>query len=541
MREIKLKVHPPIPGETTWNIINGLPCGVLVLNSLGEVLLANPWLASVLGYAPRDLVGHKLARILVEGSCDFPRDISLGGGGTNSREWRVQLLARDGRVLPLSAREVELNHPGTRGFVFHGDGQPLPERGSTPRSPARNTALFDHAPLSLWDQDFSRVKNTVDRIQRQEGDVRSYLEAHPTVTRELLEQVRVRDVNAATFRMFGGLTRENLTTTLSRFQTTPILRAFTDQVATFAGGSSTYETEIPFDVPPGPTMWVYIRSAIVPGFERDWACVITSMSDITRLKAVDEGLARIDRIAAMTTLTAGLTHDFNNFLMVISANLTFLQDLLPDATPDVLLVLQDAMTASQHAATLVRNFQAYARGATSTKQLVDLAGTTRTLVRSTTRGSKHSVECHMPGNLWPVGVDESLYVQVLTNLVVNAMQAMPDGGSIWVNAENHLAVQGDPTLLIVGEGYVKVSVRDEGPGIPGRVVPHLFDPYFTTKPRGTGLGLATAYTLVKALGGDLTLASTGPSGTTFSIYLPVTSTPVRDGPPRSHERDLWAK
>ncbi|MFC2071611.1 ATP-binding protein, partial [Chloroflexota bacterium] len=131
----------------------------------------------------------------------------------------------------------------------------------------------------------------------------------------------------------------------------------------------------------------------------------------------------------------------------------------------------------------------------------------------------------LPDNLWPVEVDEGQMNQVITNMVINAQEAMPEGGVISVNAKNTV-VQGRSTLPLSKGRYVCITIVDQGVGIKKEHLDRIFDPYFSTKQKGSGLGLATSYSIIKNHGGHITVDSTPAVGTAFHIYLPASKEPV---------------
>jgi CheY-like chemotaxis protein len=136
------------------------------------------------------------------------------------------------------------------------------------------------------------------------------------------------------------------------------------------------------------------------------------------------------------------------------------------------------------------------------------------------RGSRSRSEFSISDNLRPVDADEGQLSQVISNLIINADQAMPEGGTVRVSCEN-VALGGDSGVPLPPGDYVKISVMDGGIGIPREHFEKIFDPYFTTKQKGRGLGLATSYSIIKRHGGHITVESELGIGTTFSVYLPV--------------------
>lgn len=137
-------------------------------------------------------------------------------------------------------------------------------------------------------------------------------------------------------------------------------------------------------------------------------------------------------------------------------------------------------------------------------------------------GANVSCDFFLPDDIWAIEADPGQINQVINNLVVNAVQAMPKGGAISIGAENIL-LSGEQSVPLESGPYVKISVEDSGIGIPDEIRQKIFDPYFTTKPYGNGLGLTTTYSILRNHGGHITVSSTPGNGTTFLIYLPASS------------------
>jgi two-component system, cell cycle sensor histidine kinase and response regulator CckA len=136
------------------------------------------------------------------------------------------------------------------------------------------------------------------------------------------------------------------------------------------------------------------------------------------------------------------------------------------------------------------------------------------------RGSSISCTCDIPDSLWDADIDRGQIAQVVHNLILNARQAMPDGGRLKVSAENTVILEKDNLPLLEGK-YIRINITDQGPGIPGEIIPRIFDPYFSTKPSGTGLGLAICYSIIKKHDGHIAVESERGTGSTFAIYIPA--------------------
>jgi signal transduction histidine kinase len=247
--------------------------------------------------------------------------------------------------------------------------------------------------------------------------------------------------------------------------------------------------------------------------------VIIAFRDITEKQKMEEELLRARRLDSIGILAGGIAHDFNNLLTAILGNVS-LAKLYVDREGKVFGRLVDAEKASLRAKDLTRQLLTFSKGGAPLKRTASI---TELLIDSASfalSGSNVKSEFYLPEGLWPVEADEGQMSQVVNNLVINADHAMPKGGLITVWAENTVIGAENPLLLKAGN-YVKISIKDQGLGIAEENLPKIFDPYFTTKPKGSGLGLTTCYSIIKKHDGLITVASELGTGTTFYIYLPA--------------------
>jgi len=184
-------------------------------------------------------------------------------------------------------------------------------------------------------------------------------------------------------------------------------------------------------------------------------------------------------------------------------------------------MLADAEKASLRAKALTQQLLSFATGGEPIKRTLAIPRLIQDTANFALSGSNVRAECGIPADLWRVDVDEGQFAQVIQNLVINAAQAMPSGGRIRILAANTELGRGERATLNKGR-YVKISVADQGHGIPEAHLPKIFDPFFTTKERGRGLGLATSFSIVKRHGGQIHVDSEVGVGTTAHVYLPAT-------------------
>ncbi len=247
---------------------------------------------------------------------------------------------------------------------------------------------------------------------------------------------------------------------------------------------------------------------------------VVAFRDVTDQQRIAEELLKSSKLEALGLLAGGIAHDFNNILTAILGNLSLARSYTEKET-ELTVVLEEAQQACIQAKELTFQLLTFARGGAPIKQAALLPQLIQDSTQFAIRGS--GVQClfDLDANLWPVEVDKGQLSQVIQNLIINAIQAMPEGGIIHV-AANNLRLEEATGLPLVPGDYVQLSVADEGVGIAPEQLSKIFDPYFTTKERGSGLGLATCYSIIKKHDGYIGVKSTVGMGTTFEIYLPAT-------------------
>ncbi len=241
--------------------------------------------------------------------------------------------------------------------------------------------------------------------------------------------------------------------------------------------------------------------------------------NITGRKYLEEELQKRYKLDSLGTLAGGIAHDFNNILTVILGNVSFAKMLI-DAQEKVYGRLDDIEKVSMKAQDLTGQLLTFSKGGSPLKKKMHLDQLLRDTAHFVLRHSEVTARFHTEADLWPVEADESQIAQVIQNIILNARQAMTDGGTITIEAGN--SSRSDDNPLFCPEGnHVKITIKDTGCGIDEAVLNNIFDPFFTTKKKSHGLGLATSYSIVRKHGGHITASSTPGKGTTITIYLPA--------------------
>ena len=246
-------------------------------------------------------------------------------------------------------------------------------------------------------------------------------------------------------------------------------------------------------------------------------------AEIAQRQQTEEELLRARKLESIGVLAGGIAHDFNNFLTVVQGNIEVAKGQLTLTEP-AQQFLDQAASACQRAKFLSAQLLTFAKGGAPVRRVVSIAQLVTEAVHLARTGSPSAIEVNIVEGLWSAQVDPGQIGQVLHNILINAREAMTGGGTIEVQARNALGLDGaDPR--------VRITIRDNGRGIPEEVLRRIFDPYFTTKPGGSGLGLATAYAIVIKHGGHISVDSKPGVGSTFTIDLPASlETPLSQAP-----------
>jgi|GEM_PF-3343684 len=241
--------------------------------------------------------------------------------------------------------------------------------------------------------------------------------------------------------------------------------------------------------------------------------------DVTEKRQVEEELQKSSKLESVGLLAGGIAHDFNNILTALFSHLSTAR-LMTKPGDRLYDIIVEAEKASSRARSLTHQLLTFSKGGAPLRKSVDLAALLSDSIDFVLSGSNVKCEQTIAQDLWPADIDAGQINQVINNLIINARQAMPDGGTIELQVENKV-VAGDRNLPLREGRYLKLSIRDHGTGISKKNLSKIFDPYFTTKEKGSGLGLSSSYSISKQHNGYLEVESEEGVGSTFRVYLPA--------------------
>lgn len=275
--------------------------------------------------------------------------------------------------------------------------------------------------------------------------------------------------------------------------------------------------EIAFRLRTYQGQWIEAESTIINLLEdRDIQGYVAYVRDITQKRLYEQEMVRAQKLESLGHLAGGIAHDFNNILTVILTHVSLMR-----MDSEMAEVALDAIeTAAERAVDLTTRMLTLSRGGEPITKPRSIETILTGACRLALSGSNVGYRIRLPENPLVVDVDEGQMYQVFQNLLINAQQAMPDGGRIEITVSQVTLSLDHPSGLDPGE-YVSVRVCDTGRGIPESVISQIFDPYFTTKSGGNGLGLFTVYTIIQRHQGHISLVETSSQGSLFEIHLPV--------------------
>lgn len=254
--------------------------------------------------------------------------------------------------------------------------------------------------------------------------------------------------------------------------------------------------------------------------------VVLVFHDVTAKRRMEEELQRAQKVESLGALAGGIAHDFNNYLTGILVNIGLAKTCVAPGD-EVFERLMAAHEASLQAKRLTQQLLTFAKAQAPTKLRGSVSRVLKDMMSFTLSGSNIRCEFRMPNDLWLLEFDEGLMGQALSNVMRNARDAMPEGGTVEIEAQN-VVLEEAPTLPLPAGKYVKISVKDRGCGIAGELLPKVFDPYFAVKEDGAGLRMAIAYSIVRKHDGHIEVESEVGAGTTVHVYLPTTEAQAKD-------------
>jgi PAS domain S-box-containing protein len=368
--------------------------------------------------------------------------------------------------------------------------------------------------LAGYSIDITERRQMLETLQENERRYRILFERSPLAMVSFDSSGTIIDCNEKFVEMMGS-SRDKLIGFHSAGKSSPKMR---QTIAKALAGKTAYYEDAYVSITGGKSSFLRgFFSPVSPG--RTPTDVIAILEDITERRKDEEERQKIEKLSSLGVLAGGIAHDFNNILTGIMGNVSFVQALLNDEHQGQ-EPLTEATKAAKKAGELAGQLLTFAKGGEPDKKVVRLAELLHDAVSLSLGGAKVRPAITLDPELSAIRADKAQLMQVLNNLIINACQAMPNGGVLSIVGRNEQNAKGNPLGLAAGH-YVRLEFHDQGCGIAEEHLAKIFDPYYSTKAGGTGLGLAAAYSIVKRHQGRIEVQSQEGSGTTFIIHLPA--------------------
>lgn len=366
--------------------------------------------------------------------------------------------------------------------------------------------------------DISERKRMENALRESEDRFRRTFDQSPIGAAIVSLDYHFLRVNAEWCRITGYTEQELLSLRLSDISHAEDLESDLRMKTRLTSGDlDTFQMDKRYVRKDGRTIWVRLSVCLMKDGSGQPLYFLPMMEDITERKKLEEEVLKSRKLESLGVLAGGIAHDFNNLLTGILGNIS-LAKMYSEPNGKLCGRLDEAEKATERARDLTYQLLTFSKGGTPIKKACSIRQIVTESADFAVTGSNVRCTYDIPGDIQTVEVDGGQISQVIHNLIINAVQSMSEGGVIRVSAEN---VSDGPAGMQLKGGWVRISLADQGVGIPEEHLQRIFDPYFTTKPKGSGLGLATVYSVIKNHGGYVEVESQVGEGTTFHLYLPA--------------------
>ncbi|MBI5204174.1 MAG: PAS domain S-box protein [Nitrospirae bacterium] len=462
---------------------------IFIIDSEDKVQYANSFAAQSLGYNPEDIIGT-------------PRETLFPADTTSRQKSFLQKVFKNGAPLYSESETQFKNHKLWLGTML----VPIKDEGGEVNS-----------VLGI-SRDITATKKIEAAIKESEEKYRMLIENIQDGV-FIIQDAKIKFLNEAFAKIIGYTAEELVGIDIQKLIAPEDLDIVMERYQErLAGKDVPKEYEFLMLHKDGATRVIVNMLVGLADYQGRTASMGT-VKDVTEHKLMEAELQKAQKLESLGILAGGIAHDFNNILTAITGNIS-LAKMYAQPGLEVFDILTEAEKASLRAKNLTTQLLTFSKGGIPVKRLSSMPKLIKDSCSFALSGSKIKCEISSPDNLWPVEIDEGQISQVIHHMIINAQQAMPEGGIIKVKAEN-ITADAEHPLPLKGGKYLKISIKDHGIGISEEHLAKIFDPYFTTKQEGSGLGLASAYSIIKKHDGHITAESKLGEGTTFYIYLPA--------------------
>ncbi|MFH1076083.1 MAG: PAS domain S-box protein [Pseudomonadota bacterium] len=389
-------------------------------------------------------------------------------------------------------------------------------------------------------KDITRLKQAEEKCRSSEQELSVIFNTVANPILSILPNGIIENCNKSVIPILGYNKEDLIGMSLERLLRLPDSKEQSEVVRRILSEVSLRGMECKMAKKDGTLIDVKIDAAKVTGGWCD--CIICLIEDITISKRIEEELLNVRKLESIATLAGGIAHDFNNALTAIMGGIELVKIMIP-SEKKALSILEKTDGALARAKALAAQLLTFSSGGHPVTQTTSIASLLTETAQLALRGFSLGCEHSISEDLWSVDIDIGQMRQVITDLLLNARDAMPSGGIVRICAENLMTDEDDKYgFSLKGKRYIKISITDHGAGIAPEHIKKIFDPFFSTRQQKSGLGLATAYSIIKKHKGYITLESEPDSGTTFYIYLPASEKePLQAARPELKKSDIKGK
>lgn len=390
----------------------------------------------------------------------------------------------------------------------------------------------------VWSfSDITERKRSEKASQTAARYARSLLEASLDPLMTISVEGNITDANTAAEQVIGVDRNILMGSSFEAYFTDPNRARQGYQQAFFKGFVADYPLSIRHVS--GKITDVLCNSSVFRDVDGNVEGVFVAARDITERMRIEAELLKMQKLESVGTLAGGIAHDFNNILMGLFGYISLAKDKLPKDHPGYAL-LEESEKCRKRAVGLTKQLLTFAKGGVPILEDVRIERIVEEVIRFDLSGSDVLLVLNQAADLWVAKADKGQIQSVISNLAINAREAMPNGGHLYVTLKNAEVQEGDVTGLHSGK-YIKVTIRDEGVGISADNINRIFDPYYSTKKVGSGLGLTTVYSIIGKHGGHIGVVSEPEKGSTFTFYLPIAECPHSADPKPVEESSVLLK
>jgi len=470
--------------------------GIIMAESSGKITECNISAETIFGYGHDEMIGMELTALMPEKLrsghlAGFESFMRTGEKKAHNVLIETEGVRKNGEVFPV---ELIISSLYVNGKLFI---------SGTIRDISERKKIED------------KLRKSEERLAEAQGIARLGNWDLDVVTNELWWSDEIYRIFGLKPREFGA-TYEAFLDTVHPEDREYVLRSVHEAVY----NGEHYSIQHRIVLPGGDVRIVHERAKVVFDDNGQPVRMMGTIQDISECKVMEEEAHKAQKLESLGVLAGGIAHDFNNILTGIVGNVFLTRkDVVPNgAIAERLEFIDNAVSRAKG---LTHKLLTFSSGGTPVKQAVDLVCIAAETARLIFSGSSIAFDVDAREGLCAVEADEGQIDQVFQNIYTNALQAMPERGHVSIRLENCQGAEQSPHS---GSSYVKVTIADNGPGIPQEHIPKIFDPFFTTRAGGNGLGLSICFSIVKRHSGFIKVESSVNAGTAFSIYLPALKT-----------------